>query len=76
MEAGHGRERAMRMTANRPNDLTRQREELYQELASRSIGRLWRALASAAPTSPVVESVPQIWRWRYFRNAVLDLARA
>jgi gentisate 1,2-dioxygenase len=66
----------MRMTANRPNDLTRQREELYQELASRSIGPLWRALATAAPTSPVVESGPQLWRWRYFRTAVLDLARA
>ncbi len=60
----------MQVTADRPNDLTQQREALYRDLEAQSIEPLWRALASAAPKSPVVQSVPHIWRWKDVQSAL------
>lgn len=63
----------MQDVAERPNDLTQQREALYSDLAAQNIEPLWRALGTAAPKSPVVQSVPHIWRWRDVKGS-LDVA--
>lgn len=41
-----------------PNDLLKQREELYKQLESLHIEPLWRVLGDAAQTEPKVLSIP------------------
>ena len=60
----------MQVTAERPNDLLQQREELYAALEKQNISCLWRAKGAAQPKAPRVESVPHIWRWRDIRPAL------
>lgn len=60
----------MQTGVERPNDLEQQREDLYERLSQQSITPLWRALRTATPKSPVVESISHIWRWRDVRPAL------
>ena len=60
----------MQVMSERPNDLMQQREALYADLEKQNIACLWRALGTAQPKSPNVESVPFIWRWRDVRPAL------
>jgi gentisate 1,2-dioxygenase len=47
-----------------PDDVGHRARRLYEMLDAQHISPLWGQLASATPQSPVVESVPHIWRWR------------
>ena len=63
----------MEVTLDRPDEISRRRDTLYRDLGAQSIEPLWRALATAAPKAPVVQSVPHIWRWHDV-SAALDVA--
>lgn len=53
------------------NDLKAQREAYYEDLNARHVEPLWRALATASPKEPRVQSVPYIWHWRDLRPRML-----
>lgn len=62
----------MQLGATRSNDLDEQREALYERLDQQSITPLWRALGTAAPKSPKVDSLAHIWRWKDVRPALME----